>query len=392
MSKNYDVIFVGGGVMAAATAYNLLKEDTKIKICVIEKDPTYKHAATTLALGGIRQQFSTRVNIRMARQSMDVYENFGEIMETKSGKPNIDLRQKGYLFVVSNDKWEIAKEVANIQREEEVEIELLEPKEVADMLPGLDMDGVAGGTICRRDGLLDPQSVLSGYIRKTKELGAEYITDEVVGIEKENNCARRVICKSGIILEAGAIVNSAGPWAGEIGKMVGVEVPVEPLPHDIYVCKIPMTTKLDEIITCLPSGGWFVREHKDGDTMMAGITKLDFKYEFNFSPDKEFFYDAVWPDLAEQMEAFDTLKMINAWRGLYEYNYHDFNAIIGEHPHLKGFYLINGFTGHGMMQAPAAGKALAEMIMYGHYKTLDVSELSLQRIYDGNLIVEKAII
>lgn len=389
---NYDVIFVGGGIMAAATAYSLLQENPNTKICIIEKDSTYKHSATALALGGIRQQFSTKVNIKMAQQSLEVYENFGDLMETKGSKPNICLRQGGYLFVINSDKWDVAKETADFQRSEGVETELLSPEQVADMLPTLNMDNIAGGTICRRDGILDPQQLLFGYINKVKELGAKFVTDEVIKIEKENIYARKVVCKSGAVFEGGAIVNAAGPWAGQVGKMAGVEVPVVPLPHDMFVCKIPAAAKLCDLVVCLPSGGWFVREHTDGDTLLAGKTKLDFKYGFDFTPDKESFEDEIWPDLAEQMEVFDTIKLTGAWRGCYEYNPHDYNAIIGEHPELKGFYLINGFSGHGMMQAPAAGKGLAELIVFGRYKTLDLSETSLQRIYDGNLIIEKAVI
>ena len=161
--KNYDVIFIGGSLMASSTAFNLLSERPDLKILMIEKDPTYKHAATPLALGGIRQQFTERTNIRMAKMSVETFENFGEIMETKTfGKPNIDLRQGGYLFLVNEDKWPTALENAEIQRSEGVDIRLLSVSDLETMLPETDLTGIVGGTVCPREGVLDPASVLNG--------------------------------------------------------------------------------------------------------------------------------------------------------------------------------------------------------------------------------------
>jgi glycine/D-amino acid oxidase-like deaminating enzyme len=137
--------------------------------------------------------------------------------------------------------------------------------------------------------------------------------------------------------------------------------------------------------------GWF-REHETGDTVLASKSNLHTDYSFNFTPDRDFYYDQVWPGLADRIEGFDRLRLIKAWRGLYEMNPHDHNALIGEHPHLEGFYLINGFSGHGLMQAPAAGRGLAELILYGEYKTLDLSELKLERIDSGKLVTEKMVI
>jgi FAD-dependent oxidoreductase domain-containing protein 1 len=392
MSNNYDVIFIGGGVMSAATAYCLLLDQPKTKVVIIEKDPTYRKAASPLALGGVRQQFSTRVNIRMSRQSVDVYENFGEIMESGSGKPQIDFRQGGYLFLISEKKWPTALEIANLQKEEGVEIELLTPDDIYKMIPELDIGGIVGGTICRRDGILDPQQVMQGYIKKVKEMGADFVYDEVIGVEKEYERALGVVLKSGEKYFGNAVVNSAGPWAGLIGKMAGVDVPVKPLPHDIYVCKIQPDIRIGRSYTTLPTDTWWFKEQPDGDTILTGKTKLDFDFLFDYIPERDFFFDEVWPDLAGKLDCFDRIKLIKAWRGCYDYNFHDYNAIIGEHPELKSFYLITGFSGHGLMQAPAAGRGLAELIIYGKYKTLDLSDVNPGRFADGKLVIERAVI
>ena len=225
MVKTYDVVFIGGSLMAAATSYTLLQENPGIRILMIEKDPSYKFAATPLALGGVRQQFSERVNIRMARHSIGVFENFAEVMESKYGKPEIDFRQGGYLFMVGKDKWDTAMENAKVQLEEGVELKQLTTRELQDRFPNMDLSDVVGGTVCPREGILDPQSVLNGYIHKVKDMGAEFSVDEVVEIKKSNGTVTGVVCKSGVEYQAGAIVNSAGPWAGEIGKMAGAGRP-----------------------------------------------------------------------------------------------------------------------------------------------------------------------
>ena len=238
--KNYDVIFIGGSLMASSTAFNLLSERPDLKILMIEKDPTYKHAATPLALGGIRQQFTERTNIRMAKMSVETFENFGEIMETKTfGKPNIDLRQGGYLFLVNEDKWPTALENAEIQRSEGVDIRLLSVSDLETMLPETDLTGIVGGTVCPREGVLDPASVLNGYLHKVKEMGVTIINDEVVDIKMNGDKIVNVVCKSGDEYSAGAYVNAAGPWANLIGDMIGVEIPIKPLSHDLYVAKMP---------------------------------------------------------------------------------------------------------------------------------------------------------
>lgn len=391
--KNYDVIFIGGSLMASSTAFNLLSERPDLKILMIEKDPTYKHAATPLALGGIRQQFTERTNIRMAKMSVETFENFGEIMETKTfGKPNIDLRQGGYLFLVNEDKWPTALENAEIQRSEGVDIRLLSVSDLETMLPETDLTGIVGGTVCPREGVLDPASVLNGYLHKVKEMGVTIINDEVVDIKMNGDKIVNVVCKSGDEYSAGAYVNAAGPWANLIGDMIGVEIPIKPLSHDLYVAKMPMEADVGAYYTTLPTETYWYREHKTADTLICGRTKLDFEFGFNYDVDVPFFEKAVWPDLAAHMQSLDRLKLINYWRGCYEYNYIDHNAIIGQHPDVPNLYLINGFSGHGMMQAPAAGKGLAEYILHDEYRTLDLSRMNIRRFRENKLIVEKAII
>lgn len=391
--KNYDVIFIGGSLMASSTAFNLLSERPDLKILMIEKDPTYKHAATPLALGGIRQQFTERTNIRMAKMSVETFENFGEIMETKTfGKPNIDLRQGGYLFLVNEDKWPTALENAEIQRSEGVDIRLLSVSDLETMLPETDLTGIVGGTVCPREGVLDPASVLNGYLHKVKEMGVTIINDEVVDIKMNGDKIVNVVCKSGDEYSAGAYVNAASPWANLIGDMIGVEIPIKPLSHDLYVAKMPMEADVGTAYTTLPTETYWYREHKTADTLICGRTKLDFEFGFNYDVDVPFFEKAVWPDLAAHMQSLDRLKLINYWRGCYEYNYIDHNAIIGQHPDVPNLYLINGFSGHGMMQAPAAGKGLAEYILHDEYRTLDLSRMNIRRFRENKLIVEKAII
>ena len=391
--EHFDVIIMGGAIMGSATAYALLQERPALKVLIIERDPTYRRAATPLALGGVRQQFSERVNIRMARQSIETFEHFGELMETRAyGRPEIDFRQGGYLFLVSEEKWATAMENARVQIDEGVELKILSVDELRELLPDVDLTGVAGGTVCPREGLLDPQAVLGGYTAKVAEMGAVYRTDEVTGLVRDGDRILACTCASGKSFSADYFVNATGPWCREIMHMCARDLPVEPLRHDIYVTRIDKQADIGLAYTTLPDTCWWFREHADGDTMLCGKTKLDFELGFDYSPDLPYFADVVWPSLAANSPSLDRVRLLGAWRGCYEFNTVDQNAIIGFDPEIQNLLLINGFSGHGMMQAPAAGRGVAELILHGAYQTLDLSELSAKRFETGALVVEKAII
>jgi len=386
--KTADAVIVGGGVMGWCTAYSLLSGGYNGSVVVLERDPLRRNTSSSLAVGGFRQQFGTEINIRVVRYSVSVYENFGELMETPNGKPDIAIRQNGYLFLATERTWPTFLRRHELQTRLGVEVNLLSPEQARELVPEMDPEGVAGAAFCQRDGYLDPYSVLQGFEAKARSLGATSIYDEVVGIEKDASGVASVKTRTDAIATR-TIVNATGAWAGEFARRIGLDLPVRPWRRQVYVCRIPLADR--EFPMVVDTTGVHFRSETGSRIVAAGVTPSD-QETFEVTWDKPAFEDAIWPALANRIPCFDRLLLENGWGGLYDENPIDHNAIIGCHPDLPGFYLINGFSGHGIMQAPAAGKGLAELIMWDEFRTIDLSDLSPTRFASGKLIVEEAVI
>jgi glycine/D-amino acid oxidase-like deaminating enzyme len=385
-----DVVIIGGAVMGSSIAYNLLNDGFDGKILILEKDPTYEHSSTALSVGGIRYQFGTKVNIDIARYSVPFYEKFDELMEVEGERPHADFRRRGYLFLGRQEKWPVMKRLHEFQISQGVDVRLLKPQEILDIIPHINLEGVVGATFGPRDGYLDPHGVLSGFVKKARSMGARYLTDEVVEIVVKPDGIGGVKTKKGEGIESPIVVNAAGPFAREVGMMAGIDIPVDPLRRMVYECKPPKEFDYEVPLTINTTGLYFRTE--TGGRILTGKSNEDEPIGGNFTWERTLFYDEIWPDLAHRIPLFDRLKLQGGWAGLYAENQLDHNAILGEHPEVKGFYMAVGFSGHGLQQAPAVGKALSEAIRLGRYETVDVSCLGMARLKTGNLVIEEAVI
>jgi FAD-dependent oxidoreductase domain-containing protein 1 len=385
-----DVVIIGGAVMGSSIAYNLLNDGFDGKVLILERDPTYEHSSTALSVGGIRQQFGTKVNIDIARYSVPFYEKFDELMEVEGEKPHVDFRRRGYLFLGKEEKWSVMKRLHEFQTAQGVDVRLLKPQEILDIIPHINLEGVTGATFGARDGYLDPHGVLTGFVRKAKSLGARYINDEAVEIGVTSNKVEGVKTRGGEWIQAPITVNAAGPFAQEVGMMVGIDIPVDPLRRMVFECIPPKEFDYEVPLTIDTTGFYFRTE--TGGRILAGKSNEDEPIGVNFAWERTFFYEEVWPQLAHRIPLFDRLRLQGGWAGLYAENRLDHNAILGEHPELTGFYMAVGFSGHGLQQAPAVGKALSEAIRLGRYETVDVSCLGIDRFDTGQLVIEEAVI
>jgi FAD-dependent oxidoreductase domain-containing protein 1 len=385
-----DVVIIGGGVMGSSIAYHLLNDGFDGKVIVLERDPTYEHSSTALSVGGIRQQFGTTVNLDIARFSVPFYEKFDEIMEINGERPRVDFRQRGYLFLGRKEKWSVMKKLFEFQRSQGLEVRLLKPEEILEIIPHLNLEGVVGGMFGPRDGYLDPHGVLQGFMKKAKSLGVRYMADEAVKISVGSNKVRGVQTKKGEWIQSPVVVNAAGPWAREVGAMVGVDIPVDPVRRMVYECKPPEELNYELPLTIDTTGLYFRTE--TGGRILTGKSKEDEPIGFNFTYERDLFYDEIWPELAYRIPLLDRLRLQGGWAGLYEENPLDHNAILGEHPEVFGFYMAVGFSGHGLMQAPAVGKVLSEAIRLGRFETIDVTCLNIARFETGQLVIEEAVI
>jgi len=387
LKNKSDIIIIGGGVIGSSIAYNLLNDGYEGAITLFEKDRLYEFSSTPRSAGGIRQLFTTTVNIQISRYSLQKYLTFPEDMAIDQEKAEINFEQKGYLFLSNHDNEQLRKQ-EKLQQSYGVPSELLTNEQLLTIIPELNVDDLNGGLYCREDGYLDPYSVMQGYARKSKQLGANYIYEEIDTILYDRNGISGVKLANGETHQAPIVINCAGPWAPELSEKINLPIPVVPLKRQIIQFNIsePLLKRLP--LTIDPSGVYFRHE---GDSLIAGFSE-DVKHGIDFKWKRSFFTEQLWPFLAARVPNFERAKIQSGWAGMYSYNTIDQNAIIGSHPLLKGYYLACGFSGHGMQQAPATGKGMSELIRLGRYETLDLTPLRFERFAEKDLAIEGAIV
>jgi FAD-dependent oxidoreductase domain-containing protein 1 len=384
-----DVVVIGGGAIGAAAAYFLRGHAKPCTVAVVERDPTYALASTPRASGGVRRLFSLPENIQLSQYSIPFYEEFETVMAFDGEPAPIGFKKNGYLFIVPPGAIGTLKTNVAAQQREGVRVAWLEPREIAEKFPSMRVDDLGAGVQSPDDGWLDPHSVLQGFRRKARALGAEFIADEVVGIEAERGAARAVRLKSGRRIETAAVVNAAGAWAKGICAMVGWPVPIEPMRrYEHYF-------EAEQPIEPLP----YIKDvnrlafRPEGKGYTGGLPDLAEPRGFNFEVDHGYFERVVWPALAHRFAGFERIKLRSTTPGLYDQNELDGNMIIGPWiGRLENFYLLAGFSGHGLMHAPGCGRAIAELILDGGYRTIDLARFGWQRVEQNRPYRERGII
>ncbi|MCP4628467.1 MAG: FAD-binding oxidoreductase [bacterium] len=380
-THSYDVVIVGGGIMGSAAAYYLMKTDKTLKVAVVERDPSYARASTTLSMSNVRIQFSLKENIQISRYMYDILEHFEDEMTIEDRRPKIYHHREGNLFLIDQENRSAAKAAFDLQKELGCRIEWWSAEKIKQRFALYEPGNLAGGTFGPDDGHFDPYAMLMAYKAKAKFLGAAYLEDEITEIKEADGRVEGVSLAAGQNLSAGIVVNCAGAWAAQIAATAGVELPVIPIKRQVFTLDTAVKPDGALPLTVLPSGLYFRTE--TGGVILLGKSMAEDPEGFNFSWDEKRFMEILWPELAEFVPAFDRLKLIRGWAGLYAVNTLDGNAILGEWPELKGFYLANGFSGHGLQQAPAVGRYLAERIL-----DIPVS-LDLAIFHPGRILEEK---
>jgi sarcosine oxidase subunit beta len=379
LPRTADVVIIGGGVMGTSTAYHLALKGCR-NVLLLEREPFFGIQATGKCAGGIRYQFGTEINVRLSRLSLPMLDRF----EEELGQP-IDLRYCGYLFLLTSPA-DVAAFRQNVEMQHRLGVmtRWLEPEEIARMVPLINLEGVLAGTFHERDGLADPNSVVQGYVSGARRLGARLLNDvEVTGIEVAGGRVRGVVTNRGRVA-APVVVNAAGPWAGEVGRMAGVEVPIVPVRRQIVV-----TGPIPEVPPDFPFVIDFAQSlyfHREGPGILTGMSNPNEPPGFDQSVDEE--WELVHLEAAmKRMPILEKATLASHWAGLYEVT-PDAHPILGRVPELEGFYIIGGFSGHGFMHGPICGLLLAEEILDGRAHTLDISSLSITRFREGKLIRE----
>ena len=388
-NSTYDVVIVGGGIMGSSTAYSLMSADNKLKVAVVEMDPVYTRASTTLSMANVRIQFSLKQNIQISQYAFEVLERFEDTMAVGEDKLNISYRREGNLFLIDENDCSVSKESLALQKSLGCRVDWWSPEKIKQHYPLYDMSGLVGGTFGPQDGHFDAYAVLMGYKAKARSLGAQYIEGEVVELMSAGGRISGVKLTSGGSLTAKFVINCAGAWAARVAQMAGVKLPVEPVKRQVFALDPAVKPEGPLPLTILPSGLYFRTE--TGDQILLGKSMDEDPVGFDFNWDDKRFMEILWPELAEFVPSFDTLKLVRGWAGLYAVNSLDGNAILGEWPDLKGFFLANGFSGHGLQQGPAVGRYLAELII-GLTPTLDLSIFRPERILENKPLSEGGLV
>ena len=378
--------------MGSAAAYFLGISGRAGAVTVIEPDPTYAKASTPAGAGGVRRLMCRPENILMSKFSLDFYAGFQDVMATDDNPADIQFRRQGYLFLTSAGGADDLTRNFETQSREGVPAELLDVSALQARFPSIGTDDVALACHSPEDAWIDPNAALLGFRKKAESLGVTYLRDRVVGLEGSKSAVTRAVLQSGNHLTGRIFLNTVGAWADEIAAMTGAELPVKPM------CRVQHFWRCVHEIESMPlvkdeSGAFF---RPEGKGFVGGCPSWDIDPGFIWDIDRgyfaNYFEDTVWQLLANMVPKFETIKLERSWGGHYAQNLFDGNMIIGRYSDgLENLYPACGFSGHGIMHAPAVGRALAELALDGGYQTLDLSRMGFQRVLDNAPYAEAGI-
>ena len=383
MNRTADVVVVGGGIVGCSTAYHLAAAGAG-RVLVLERANAVGTGSTGRCAGGFRFQFSSEVNIRLSQASVPMILRFAE----EHGLP-LDVWQDGYLFLVREEGlWPAYVASADLQRGLGVDARLLTPDGAAEIVPGLSLEGVIGATFCPEDGIADPAGLTQGYATLARRAGAEIsLEEDVHDVLVDRGRVAGVRTATGEVA-APVVVNAAGPWAGALASTAGVELPLEPIPRNVVTTGA--FPGVPERRTLLIDAATSFYLHREADGVLMGMGSPDERASFDLTPDDAFIAEQIVPTAVRVFPPVEAAGLRSTWAGLYEMT-PDRHPIIGASP-VEGLLLVNGFSGHGFQHAPVVGKLLAEIVMEGVARTVDVSSLGLDRFERGDLVVEGRVV
>lgn len=393
--SSYDVVIVGGAIMGSSTAWWLTENpDFTGSVLVVERDPSYEMCSTAHTNSCMRQQFSTELNVRISQFAADFVKNIRARMGNDDRIPELSIRSFGYLYLADTEAFaEVLRRNREIQHRAGAATRLLSAEEIKEAYPFYNVDDIVLGSINTVDeGYWDGAAVFDWWKRQARERGVEYVANEVVAMTREGGRIASVTLKSGEVVACGQVVNASGPRAARTAKMAGLDVPVEPRKRYSWVFKAETPLDRDLPLTIDPSGV-HCRENGGGTYQAGGHAEIDPAVDYDdFAMDHGLWENHVWPILATRIPAFEAVKVQSEWTGHYSVNTLDHNAILGPHPEVENFVFLNGFSGHGLQQSPAMGRAAAEWLTHGEYRTLDMGAFSYERVLRNAPIIETAVI
>jgi len=373
-----QVVIIGSGIIGAAIAYYLTQRGIR-DVAVLEAGEIGLQGTTSACLGGLRTQFSTAINIRFSLISREVFRGFKDEFGV-----DLNFKAYGYLFLAkTEEQWTAFENTSKLMKTLDLPVELLTPGAMARRWPFIRVDDLVGGSYTKNDGFYSPIDALQAFVKKARQGGALFLErNPVVGFSISNQKAMGVKTQSGHEIKADIVVNTAGPWAGEVAALAGLELPVAPLKRHLF-----FTAPFDAIPNVFPmiidiDSGWYLKREGQGLILGGPTGERSFSQDVDFSAEERTAFESI-----RRVPVLEQARMVRGWAGHYELT-PDHHAVIGAFPELKNFICAAGFSGHGFQHAPATGRIVAELIVNGRAETEDIHPLRPTRFRENDLIHE----
>ena len=371
--------------MGSATAWHLLEAEPGCSVVVIEADPSHQGAASSAASGGVRQLFTRPENVLMSRYTHEVIDGWagwvpptGEVSPEEV--PDLGWHANGYLFIATPELSGRLRADHEQQCALGVEGIWLEPEQLAERYPLINCSDLGPAVLSTRDGWLSPSALRNGMMHRARRLSAQLIRGRAAGFEREGRRLMGVRLETGELVRGRHIVNVAGVWGTALSEQLGLRLPVEPMRRFDHYVESPMQFAGYPFIK--DPGGLAVRP--EGSGLTAAVVDFSTPGGWDLSIDSCWFENVVWPALVQRVPRADELRLVSTWSGHYDQNRLDGQMILDRwDAELDNYYIATGFSGHGLMHAPAVGRGLTELILHGRFQTLDLSRMGLSRVMAG---------
>jgi FAD-dependent oxidoreductase domain-containing protein 1 len=398
MVQSYDVVIVGGAVMGSSTAYHLAADrDFNGRVLVIDRDLSFQKCASALSASSIRQQYSTRINIRASLFGLWFIRHIASLLEVDGERPELGFKERGYLYLASEKSRPVLEDNNVLQLAEGADIQLLDREHLKVQFPWLDLSGIILGSWgATGEGWFDGYALMQALRRKARSLGVFYRQGNVFDIDWNGTKVTGVRLEGGETIACGALLNTCGAsGARALAAKARFQIPVYSRKRSVFSFSMRGGISADDLARfplLIDTSGVWVRP--EGAGFLTGVSpeEADDPERFDFDVDWPIFEETIWPALAARIPAFESIKPGRAWAGHYDLNIFDHNAIAGRIPGCDNAYLAAGFSGHGLQQSPAIGRGLAELMVHGGFVTLDLSDFAPDRINEKRPLLEKNVI
>ena len=383
-----DVLIVGGAAVGSSAAFFLAAQpDFQGKVLVLEQDFSYEKCATALSAASIRHQFSTPENIRLSQFGSHFLKNMADYLTVDGEVPEVSFHERGYLFLATACGQGVLQSNHRVQKAEGVDVDLLTPQQLKARYNWMNMDDLVAGSLGNAgEGWLDAYSLMRGMRRKAIALGVAYRQAQVVKLNREGHRIVSATLSDGTTVACGTVINTAGTGATALAQTAGIVLPVQARKRSIFYfissAKLPGCPMVID-----PTGAYF---RPEGEGFICGVAPSpdDDPECFDFEVQHQLFDDVLWPTLAARVPGFEALRVQRSWAGHYDMNVMDHNLILGAHPEVENLLFANGFSGHGLQQSPAVGRALSELVTYGGFRTLDLQAFGWDRVLKNQPLFE----